>query len=264
MNKRIIKSLVCASALSVAAPVTADEEKRDSFISYSFIEGAYVHNDFSPNGLVISDSDGVGDTTDDNLGTLFGATGKGGAGRFSVELYNGDSVGLHFVGDYLQTNHDLRIDVVSLAGATASGILATKQEELRFALGLNTMVSDSISVFAELGFVNTKTAFAEADLVLGTGGTVVADVSSASGSRKALDGRVGFRAMVTDHFEFTGYARYNGNGKIVSDGAGGADFSHKIQAGAGGFYHFNNSISLGADYEFAKPGRLRLVARLSF
>ena len=126
------------------------------------------------------------------------------------------------------------------------------------------MASKNFSLFAELGIVNSKVSFSDAQLILGTGGTATADISSASGSRSAVDAKIGFRAMVTDHFELTGYGRYNGNGKLISDGDGGVGFSGKVEVGAGGFYHFNKNIALGGDYEFGKPGRFRLVARVSF
>lgn len=257
-------TLACIYAVFASGQLVADEGKRDSYISYSFIEGAYVHDNFNTNDVIISDRDGVGDTTDDNFGTLLDATGNGGAGRFSVALFSNDSIGIHVVGDYVKTSHDVGINIAGLNGPLASGTLATNQEELRYALGFHTRHTKDFSFFAELGVVNSKASFANADLTLGGGASVTANLSSASGSRNALDARVGVRKMVSEHFELTGYARLNGNGKIVSDDAGGVSFKSKIQGGAGGFYHFSKSIAAGADYEFGRPGRLRILARLSF
>lgn len=263
---KLLATAAVAIIALAAGPATADEEKKQSKISYSFIEGAYVHDNFNANGLQITDRDFEGDITDDNFGTLFDDAGNGFGGRISVELpFGTESLGFHAVTDYAQTDHDVGIDIVKVGGFGANGRLDTTQKEWRLALGMNGMVSESVSLFAELGFVNNKVDFTNAALVLDTGETAVGELSAASGSRTALDVKAGFRAMVTRKLELTAFARYHGNGDLDTSADGlRVDFSGKVKAGGGAFYHFSERLALGLDVEVGTPGRARLAARLSF
>ncbi len=257
-------NIVLATALSmaIAGPVVAADE--DTVFGYSFLEGAFVHDDLRTGGLQITDRDGVGDTTDDNFGTLSGATGNGASARLSFELFGDGDNGFHVVTDYLQTSHEPVLGITSLQGWSVSGVLAAKQKEWRAAIGYHTLLGEKISLFGEVGLVNNKVDFGSAALVIG-GNTATADLGEASGSKTSLDGRLGVRAMVSKRFEVSGYARYHGNGKTVSSDTGNSvDFSGKVKAGAGVIYHLNKRFAFGLDYEFAKPGRARLAARLNF
>lgn len=248
-----------------SGPVTADDGGDKAPLSYSYIEGAFAHDNFNANGVGINDRDGVGNTADDNFGTLSDATGNGAGGRISLALpFGGNKIGFHAVADFLQTSHDAGLLIRDENGSSAaSGVVGLDQPEFRVALGLHTKASDRFSVFAELGITNNKVSFGNANLAT-PGGAITADLSPASGSKGALDARLGLRGLVTTSLELTGYARYHGNGDLRTASDGTIGFEGKVIAGAGAFYHFGSRFTLGADYEFGKPGRLRLVARLRF
>jgi len=248
--------------MAMAGPAVAADE--DTVFSYSFLEGAFVHDDLRTGGRQITDRDGVGDTSDDNFGTLSGSTGNGASARLSFELFGNGDHAFHVVTDYLQTSHEPVLSVTSLQGWSASGVLDAKQKEWRAAIGYHTLVGKKVSLYGEVGLVNNKVDFGSAALVIG-GSTATADLGEASGSKTSLDGRLGVRALVSERFEVSAFARYHGNSKIVSsDDGNSVDFSGKVKAGAGVTYHLNKQFAFGLDYEFAKPGRARLAARLSF
>ncbi len=263
---RALDKIMMATALCavISGPTLATDEEKT--FNYSYIEGAFVHDNFNANGLRLTDRDGVGDTSDDNFGTFYDATGNGGAARVSLTLpFAIGNAGFHIVSDYLQTSHNVAVDVTSVGGLTAAGIVATKQKEWRVAFGIHADIGKNVGLFAELGLVNNKVDFSVATLDLGGGGTAEAALGAASGSNTALDGKLGLRAMVTEHLELTGFARYHGNGGLTSSADGlNVAFTAKVRAGAGAYYHFSKRLSLGLDYEFGKPGRARLAARLSF
>ncbi|MFC4346420.1 hypothetical protein ACFO5Q_01000 [Kordiimonas lipolytica] len=260
-SKKKVMIATAACALWTGPAVAADEA---TIFSYSFFEGAFVHDDLRTGGLQITDRDGVGDTTDDNFGTLSGDTGNGASARLSFELFGDGDRGFHIVTDYIQTSHAPVLNLTSLQGWSASGVLDAKQKEWRAAIGYHTLVGQKVSLFAEVGVVNSKVDFGTAALVLG-GSTASADLGEASGSRTSVDAKLGVRAMVSERFEVTGFARYHGNGDIgTSDGGNRVDFSGKVRAGAGVLYRLNKRFAFGLDYEFGKPGRARLGARLSF
>jgi hypothetical protein len=263
---RALEKFMVATAIGavISGPVLATDEAKT--INYSYVEGAFVHDNFNANGLQLTDRDGAGDMSDDNFGTFHDATGNGGAGRVSVELpFTAGKLGFHLVADYLQTSHDVAVNVTSVSGFTAAGVVPTTQKEWRAALGLHAEISTNISLFAELGVVNNKVNFSTATLALDTGVIAEAPLSAASGSKTSLDGKLGLRAMVTDSIELTGFVRYHGNGDLKPSADGlNVDFGGKVRAGAGAFYHFSEQISLGLDYEFGTPGRARVAARFSF
>lgn len=256
--------LTAATCALVSGSVVASDE--DKTFSYSYIEGAFVHDNFTSDGLQLTDRDGVGNTADDNFGTFESATGNGGAGRLSLELpFGSEKFGFHIVTDYIQTSHNVAVSIVNVAGFTAGGVVGTDQKEWRAAFGFHTNIGKRASLFAELGMVQNTVNFSSATLTLSSGGSATADLGPQSGKRTALDGKMGIRAMVTDRLELTGYARYHGNGDIVADADGHAvDFGGKVKAGAGAFYHFGKRFAVGLDYEFGKPGRARAAVRLSF
>ncbi len=256
-------ALMLATTAVMSGQLVADDKNK---FSYTYIEGAYVHDNFNANGLTLTDRDGVGDTTDDNFGTFFDATGNGGAGRFSLALpFNSKNIGFHIVADYVQTRHYPGVDIINVAGIRASGTVSTTQKEWRAAVGLHTKLSDKFSFFAEMGVVNTSVDFANSVLTIDSGGTVNADLAAGNGSKMSFDGKAGVRAFVGNRFELLAYARYNGNGRYKSSADGQSiDFSGKVVGGAGALFHFTDHLAVGLDYEFAKPGRARAVARLSF
>jgi len=263
---RALEKLMMATAVGavISGPVFATDEAKT--INYSYIEGAFVHDNFNANGLQLTDRDGVGDMSDDNFGTFCDATGNGGAGRVSFELpFKAGKLGFHLVADYLQTNHDVAVNVTSVSGFTASGVVPTTQKEWRAALGLHADIGTNVSLFAEVGVVNNKVNFSTATLALDTGAIAEAPLAAASGSKTSLDGKFGLRAMVMDAIELSGFVRYHGNGDLrASADSLNADFGGKVRAGAGVFYHFSRQMSLGLDYEFGTPGRARVAARFSF
>jgi hypothetical protein len=263
-NRRIIMKRVSITTLILATatwalPACANEENP---LSYSYIEGGYMHSNLESDGALISDEDGVGDTSDDNFGTLSDHAGHGWAGRFSLGLINRGGSGLYVAGGYLFSDHIPGVSVVNRQGATASGAVDADQKELRLVMGAHFALSPKVSLFAELGVAKNTVDLTNVRLNV-AGSTVTADISSASGNRTALDGKLGIRAMASAKLELTGYARYHGNGDIGGDGTA-LTFSSKVKAGAGAFYHFNRRFAVGGDYEFGKPGRVRLVARISF
>lgn len=260
-NKALV--IVLATTAVMSGQVAANDKNK---FSYTYIEGAFVHDNFNANGLQLTDRDGVGDTTDDNFGTFFDATGNGGAGRFSFALpFKTKKVGFHIVADYVQTKHYPGVDIVNVAGTRASGTVSTTQKEWRAAFGLHTKLSDKFSLFAEMGVVNTSVDFANSVLTIDSGETVNADLAAGNGSKMSFDGKAGVRAFVGNRFELLAFARYHGNGKFDSSSDGQTiDFSGKIVGGAGAFFHFTDHLAVGLDYEFGKPGRARAVARLSF
>jgi len=265
VKNTLYPALAVTTAILTANPIAADDTVDDTAISYSYIEGAFVNDNLNLNGAAITDRDGVGNMDDDNFGTLFDHTGNGGSGRLSAKLpFGSDKLGFHFVSDYTQTSHKPGIDIVNAVGLQASGFVDASQKELRAAFGLHTMISDKVSLFAELGFVKNQVSLATASLTVEGAGTTEADLSAASSSRTALDGKFGLRAMVGSKVELMGYGRYHGNGEIIGGEDGALDFSSKFKAGAGAYYHVSKRFALGADYEFGKPGRVRLVGRLKF
>lgn len=259
MQKTIATILLAAAGVS---PVMADDENSKNVLSYSYIEGAYLHDNFNANGVVVRDNTAL----DLNVGTIFDHAGGGGAARVSFTLpFKSKTVGFHIVSDYHQSSHSPLINITGAGGgAVAVGIVDTKQKELRLAIGLHTRFSERVSWFAEAGLVRNNTDLAEATGTFTGGAPVTTDLSFFSGSKTSFDAKVGLRAMATKHVELTGYGRFHGNGKIVSGDDGSIDFSGEVKAGTGVYYHFSNSFQLGGDYEFGRPGRLRLVARLSF
>jgi len=250
-----------ALAMIGLSPVAAAEENNKPF-SYSFVEGAYLHDNFNANGVVVRD----GRVTDINLGTISDHAGGGGAARASFAFPStSKTIGFHIVSDYHQSSHSPLINITDIGGGPiAVGIVDTKQKELRLAIGLHTRSSARVSWFAEAGLVRSNANLAEATGTFADGGPVTTDLSFFSGSKTALDVKAGVRAMATKRLEMIGYGRWHGNGKIVSGDDGSIDFSGKFKAGTGAYYHFSDSFQLGGDYEFGRPGRLRLVARLSF
>lgn len=256
-------ALVPVFGLGMTAGVAADDEKKQ--ISYSYVEGAFSHDNFNANGVGINDRDGVGNTADDNFGTLSDATGNGGGARFSVALpWRSGTLGFHAVADYLQTSHDAGLSIRDEFGTpTAAGTVALDQKEFRAAFGLHSKSNPYFSLFAEAGITHNKIDFGTASLAT-PGGPVNASFAEASGSRTALDARIGARGIVLSRTELLGYVRYNGNGKLETADDGRIGFSGKVLAGAGAYYHISDSIQIGGDYEFGTPGRLRLVARFTF
>ncbi len=259
----ILAALVPAFGFGISTCAAADDETKQ--ISYSFVEGAFSHDNFNANGVGINDRDGVGNTADDNFGTLSDATGNGGGARFSVALpWGSDGLGFHAVADYLQTSHDAGLTIRDEFGnPAAAGVAALDQKEFRAAFGLHTKSNPHFSLFAEAGITHNKIDFGAASLAT-PGGPVSASLAEASGSRTALDGRVGVRGIVLSRTELLGYVRYNGNGKLVTANDGRIGFSGKVLAGAGAYYHISDNFQVGGDYEFGTPGRLRLVARFTF
>lgn len=251
-----------ATAMIGFGPVAADEDNNKNVLSYSYVEGGYLHDNFNANGVVVRDNTVIGA----NVGTIFDHAGGGGTGRVSFALpFKSKAIGFHIVSDYHQSSHSPLITISDAAGgAVAVGIADTKQKELRLAIGLHTRFSERVSWFAEAGLVRSKANLAEAIGTLTNGEAVTTDLSLFSGSKTSLDVKVGLRAMATKHVEMIGYGRWHGNGKIVSGDDGSVDFSGDIKAGAGAYYHFGDNFQVGGDYEFGRPGKLRLVARLSF
>jgi hypothetical protein len=256
-----LTSAITAVAIGGLASASALAEGASKF-NYTFAEGAFVHDNLNAGGVQITDRDGVGDMTDDNFATLSDATGNGFAGRVSVG-FGKKATGLHLVMDYVRSSHTPGLAIVNAQNVSGAGIVDADQSEWRAALGAHTDLSPNISLFAELGFTHNKVSLGTADLVFG-GQAISADIGAASGSHTALDGKLGIRALVTNRFELTGYARYHGNGKLESGDDGTVGFSSQIKAGAGLVYHFNDRLALGTDYEFGRPGRLRLAAKISF
>lgn len=242
--------------------VAADDDNKKGPLSYSYIEGAYLHDNFNANGVVVRDDR----LAEINLGTISDHSGGGGAVRVSFALPSkSKTIGFHIVSDYHQSSHSPLISITDGGGGPiAVGVVDTRQKELRLAVGMHTRSSDSVSWFAEVGLVRNKANLAEATGTFVGGGPVTTDLSFFSGSKTALDVKAGVRAMATKRLEMIGYGRWHGNGKVVSGDDGSLDFSGKFKAGTGAYYHFNDSFQLGGDYEFGRPGRLRLVARLSF
>lgn len=258
-------TLVALAATAGVGAVAADENPHKKEVSYSYIEGAWSHDNFNANGVGINDRDGIGNTADDNFGTLSDTTGKGGGGRVSFALPWGSSnVGLHLIADYLQTGHTAGISITDEFGAAAAaGSIDLDQKEFRAAFGVHSKASKYFSVFAELGFTNNKINFGDARLQT-TGGPITASFAGASGKRTAFDGRIGARAIVFDRTELLGYVRYHGNGKLVTADDGTIGFDSKILAGTGAYYHISDQFQIGGDYEFGRPGRLRLAVRFTF
>ena len=96
-------ALEVATSGTISNPSIASDTKP---LSYSYIEGAFVHDNFNSNGVVITDRAGMGNTADDNFGQLGESTGNGGAARLSFALpFGGDSLGFHVVTDYFRTRH---------------------------------------------------------------------------------------------------------------------------------------------------------------
>ena len=265
MKNKKTTAMVAVIAAPLLAPVATAQDTIKKTINYSYIEGAFAHDNFNANRVGINDRDGIGNTADDNFGTLGDATGNGGGGRLSVALpFGSQKVGFHTVADYLQTSHDAGIAIADQFGtATASGLVNLNQKEFRAAVGLHSRASPHFSVFAELGFTNNKIDFGDASLVT-PGGPVSASFAGASGSRTAFDARLGMRAIAFSRLEVTGYARYHGNGKLQTAEDGTIGFGGKVVAGAGVYYHLTDRFQFGGDYEFGTPGRVRLVARVSF
>lgn len=261
MTNKVL-SVIALLALTTG-PIAAAEEK--PALGYSYIEGAFAHDNFNANGVIINDRDGIGNTSDDNFGSLRDATGSGGGVRLSFTLPVGsEKLGFHAVADFLQTSHDAGIVVAEQNGFLfASGAVALKQKEIRAALGMHSKGNDRFSLFAELGITNNQVDFGEAVLGVSTG-SVTADLAAASGTRTALDARVGARGIIFSRTEILGYVRYNGNGKLEAEDDGTIGFAGKVIAGAGVYYPVSSRFRLGGDYEFGQPGRLRLVARFSF
>lgn len=259
MKKTTAMILLAATGLS---PAMAADENSKNALSYSFIEGAYLHDNFNANGVVVRD-----DTAPDmSVGTISDHAGGGFAARVSYEFSAKSKViGFHIVSDFYRSNHSPLINITgSGGGAIAAGIVDTSQKELRLAMGIHTRFSDRISWFAEAGLVRNKAILAQATGTFAGGGPISTDLSFFSGLKTSFDFKAGLRAMATKHIEVTGYGRYHGNGKIVSGDDGKVNFSGEVKAGAGAYYHFSDSFQMGGDYEFGRPGRLRLVARLSF
>ncbi|MBO6504498.1 MAG: hypothetical protein JJ850_03840 [Kordiimonadaceae bacterium] len=262
MKKNIISAALMLAGIS---PVATAQDTAKKEISFSFIEGAFAHDNFNSNGLGINDRDGVGNTADDNFGILGEATGNGGGARLSVELpFGSNAMGFHAVADYLQTGHDVGIAITDEFGApTASGVVALDQSEFRAAFGVHSKASKYFSLFGELGFTTNKVDLGTANLVAGPN-AISADLGPASGSRTALDARIGGRGILGKRTELLGYVRYSGNGKLETATDGTVGFTGKVIAGAGAYYHFSDRFQLGADYEFGTPGRFRAVARFTF
>lgn len=259
MTKSFLFALAAVTSLG---PIAADEEKSTNPLSYSYIEGGYLHDNFNANGVVIRNQ-----TEDElNLGTISDHAGGGGAARLSVALpFKSRTIGFHIVSDYHQSSHSPLINIAAVnGGAIAAGIVDTNQKEVRLAFGLHTRFSSKLSWFAEAGLVRNKANLAEATGTFTGGGPVTTDLSFFSGSRTSFDAKIGLRAMVGKHVEFMGYGRYHGNGKIVSDEDGTVGFSGEVKAGVGTYYHFSDRFQVGGDYEFGRPGRLRVIVRLSF
>lgn len=254
-----------AAIFAFAGPVMAADDTAKKSVGYSFIEGAFAHDNFNANGVGINDRDGIGNTADDNFGRLSDATGNGGGARASIKLpFGSNVVGFHFVTDYLQTAHDAGLAIADEFGVpTASGTVAVDQKEFRAAFGVHSTASRHLSFFAELGITSNKINLGTASLATPVG-LVSANLAGASGSRTAMDGRLGVRGIALTRTEFLAYARYHGNGKFVTAANGDIGFSDKIVAGAGVYYHLTDSVQLGGDYEFGTPGRLRIVARFTF
>lgn len=259
--------MTACAALMVGALYSSPSTAEDTTaITYSFVEGAYVHDNFNANGLQITDRDGIGNVADDNFGTLFDDAGHGWGIRGSVALpFKTKAFGLHLAGDYVRTTHDVGIDIVNVAGVRASGLVDTTQSEWRAAIGAHGFVSDRFSLFAEFGIVQNKVNFSTASLQLETGAAANADLAMVDGQKTSFDAKAGIRALATRNLELTGFVRYHGNGDMVTSSDGQqVSFSGKVKAGAGLFYHVNRRLGVGVDYEFGKPGRARLAARISF
>ncbi len=263
--KITLAMMTSALVMSVAAPVATAQETAKKTISYSYVEGAFVHNNFNANGVGINDRDGIGNTADDNFGTLGEATGNGGGARLSYTLpFGSEKAGFHAVLDYLQTGHDTGIAIVDQFGApTAAGTVNLDQKEFRAALGIHSKANKHVSIFAELGITRNKVDFGDASLAT-PGGVINASFDGASGSRTALDARLGVRGIIFERTELLGYARYHGNGKLETADDGTIGFGGKVVAGAGVLYHLSDRFQIGGDYEFGTPGRARLLARFTF
>lgn len=255
MAKRLLPALMVATALYSQAAAAKDE----SPFSYTFFEGAYVHDNFDAAGARISDG-----TSEENVGTLFGHAGYGGAARLSVKIVGNEKWGFHVVSDYLSTDHKPAITIVNNTGLSASGIVDARHSEFRVAGGVHFSLAEKVSLYAELGYVNNEAKLDQATVTLEDGEVTNADISPFSGSRGAFDGKLGLRALVGEKVELTGFVRYHGNGDILSGADGHVSFSSKVKGGLGAFYRFNKTFALGADYEIGKPGRLRMAVRVSF
>lgn len=255
MANKILPALMIATAMCGQTAMAKDE----SPFSYTYFEGAYVHDNFDADGAAISDG-----TSEENVGTLFGHAGYGGAARLSVEVAGNEKWGFHIVSDYLSTDHNPAITIVNNTGLRASGIVDARHSEFRIAGGLNFLLSKKISLYTELGYVNNEAELDQAAVTLEDGVATNADISPFSGSQGAFDGRFGLRALIGQKVELTGFVRYHGNGELIGGDDGHVSFASKVKGGLGAFYRFNKTFSVGADYEIGAPGRLRMVARVSF
>lgn len=252
-SMRLWTGLALCSALSLA-PVSAQDDPSEA-ISWSFFEGAFVHDNFNSNGALTTDGEGLFARLQEGTGNGFGARG-------SITLpWTIGNIGTHIVSDYSKTSHDPAFGFEG--NAIAAGIVDLDQEEFRLAVGFHHAVSEKTHLFLELGVVNSRVEFGGFQVVDTDGNPLSGDLGSISASKASFDAKAGFRRRIAK-FEVTAWTRFHGAGSIADGPADTLEFESRFKVGAGALYHLSKAFQIGADYAFSTPGKLRLFGRITF
>lgn len=245
-----MKLRVLLAATAVMIPSTLYAQQNDDGFSYTYVDLAFIHNNFNSDDVTLSN---------DNLNATIGeSTGNGGSLKVSFELLNKEKIGLYVAGEYYQTSHKSGI---GFTGSTiANGTISVRQKEFRLGAGTFFHLHEKIDIYGEISYLKQKNTLN--DFVVDTGQQ--GDLTSVSFSGSNIDLRLGFRAKLTDSFEVNGYVRRHPFGKVDQTSTAILNFKNQYKANFGVRWYALKNVSIGADYEFGKPGHLRLGARIEF
>lgn len=230
--------------------VSNSQEKDTKLFSYNYVELTYVHNNFNSDDVTL---------TNENLNATIGeSTGNGGSFKASYQIVNIEKAGIYLTGEYYQTSH--RSGIGFTGETIANGTISVSQQEYRVGVGSFLNIHKNIDIFGEIAYLNQKNTLNDFELNTGQQG----DLRPVSFSGKNVDMRLGFRAKITERFELNGYVRRHPFGRIDRTSVDVLNFDNQFKGNLGVRWYAMQNISIGADYEFGKPGHLRLGARLEF
>lgn len=239
------------SVLIIMAPYVSNAQENDTkLFSYDYVELAYVHNNFNSDDVTLSN---------ESLNATIGeSTGNGGSVKASYQIVDIEKVGIYVTGEYYQTTH--QSGIAFTGNSIANGTISVLQQEYRVGVGSFINIHKNIDIFGEVAYLDQENTLKDFALNTGQQG----DLRSVSFSGKGVDVRLGFRAKITESFEVNGYVRRHPFGRIDRTSVDVLNFENQFKGNLGVRWYAMNNISIGADYEFGKPGHLRLGARLEF
>ena len=188
--------------------------------------------------------------------------GDGNAISCSVQVLDG----LYVYGELGRA--DAQLDVaLTFDNETAVGTFGLEAKFQRLGLGYAHPIGDQLSLFGQIGYLNSVYDFEPIFVILDSGGAQFgpADLENES---EGVDLELGLSWMPSDRLELSGFARFAGNNSLSFDGDGGLAFvrdnKNDFRIGTRARFQLTGPAFFAADAEFGDMDTLFLGLGLRF